>query len=334
MSFDELQLLKNTLKTGISSSRTVKHPEFQSFAKWCIKLEMPGTVLAEGDLSGETKFADEWRKEGSVYFSKGEFGAAERCYRKGLASSRQCNRDILTVLNNVAVHLKACRETSAGNGGSANSEDEIPHGEAALLNSTVAGIIDPLNFKAWLRRARCFQSLGFSQEICIRDVQAIRTSAVSMTVFSKATMKRLNEFQRGLDADIQKRLQHSSGAKPDRVSKEPQPEQRQERDTNGSSNAQPYEQHRFSGVPPGKEDNIDDSIARLDELVRSLRSIYAGEMSPPSYRLRELPHEVKILLHDTPPKIHTEFPNVRGGQGASTLYMPESCSIKRSCKPR
>ncbi|KAG3074962.1 hypothetical protein PI125_g21842 [Phytophthora idaei] len=62
---------------------------------------------------------------------------------------------------------------------SANLSDQVPSTEAALLNCTVAGLIDPQNHKAWTRRARCLQKLGFTQEKCIEDLNAVRASVVA-----------------------------------------------------------------------------------------------------------------------------------------------------------
>lgn len=101
-------------------------------------------------------------------FVKGDFHAAEECYRKGMASSASCCRNVALVLNNIAaVHLMLHHETSEVPGisvgdmsASSSKADNLPSTEAAVLNSTVAGIIDPLNYKAWARRARCLQKNG------------------------------------------------------------------------------------------------------------------------------------------------------------------------------
>lgn len=54
------------------------------------------------DSLDDTKDADGWRKAGSEFFTKGDYRAAEECYRKGVAAHASCCRDVALVLNNIA----------------------------------------------------------------------------------------------------------------------------------------------------------------------------------------------------------------------------------------
>jgi hypothetical protein len=132
--------------------------------------------------SADTSNADAWRKKGSEHFSKNYYQSAEECYLHGVAESAACCRNVSIVLNNIAnVHLMLYQETSAipgistgGVKGSAvASENHVPTMELALLNCTVAGIIDPGNTKAWVRWSRCLQKLGFTPSECISDLKAV-----------------------------------------------------------------------------------------------------------------------------------------------------------------
>ncbi|EEY67663.1 uncharacterized protein PITG_18172 [Phytophthora infestans T30-4] len=235
-----------------------------------------------------TYFKDGWRKEGSVCFFKGDFECAEEKYRKGVEVMRSCCQNASVVLNNVAaVYLRLHQASSA-------SSEEVPNIEAAVLNSSVAGIVDPLNHKAWLRRVRCLGTMGFSHEKCVQDLQGIRANVVLSAVEHSGQLK---VFEQNLDVVILN-LTRSETAKRDIKSTETPSEQRDEKPPPDVPKVEEYEE-------------IDQYIARLEGFVERLRMAHAISKSQSNPRLQLLPLEMQMFFANPPPEIHTEFPKLR-----------------------
>ncbi|KAG3114592.1 hypothetical protein PI124_g6681 [Phytophthora idaei] len=196
--------------------------------------------LGEFDTVVQLADADTWRKAGSDCFIKGDYCAAEECYQKGLKALNLSSRDVSLVLNNIAaVHLTLHHETSSVPGisvaeistTSAKADDRVPSTELALINCTIAGIIDPLNHKAWSRRARCLQKIGYTQAKCIADLNSIRASVVSKALSSAESRARVQEFKDGMGTDVELRsMQASTPQTVQRVSTVSTDVQRKERD--------------------------------------------------------------------------------------------------------
>ncbi|ETI49120.1 hypothetical protein F443_06959 [Phytophthora nicotianae P1569] len=294
LSLQEEKLLQNTLDD--STSHHTKHSQFCSYAEWCLKVADAGLLLTGGEKSGEAKTADEWRKEGSDYFAKGDYESAEKSYRNGVAAMTSCCQNVSVVLNNVAaVHLTLHRDSSA-------EADEIPSIEAAVLICTVAGIVDPLNHKAWLRRARCLETMGFSQEICVQDLYGIRANVVLNVVEPMKSSDQLKVFRRSLDAGIQKLIRSKSTEKESKSSREVQTEQ--------------HEEDLPCDVPAVEDyESIDQYIACLEGFVGRTRLAHAISKSQSNPRLQLLPLEMQMFFAHPPPGIHTEYPKLRGWPG-------------------
>ncbi|KAI9985764.1 hypothetical protein PInf_024530 [Phytophthora infestans] len=245
-------------------------------------------LLLSGGLLDAAKTADGWRKEGSVCFFKGDFECAEEKYRKGVEVMRSCCQNASVVLNNVAaVYLRLHQASLA-------SSEEVPNIEAAVLNSSVAGIVDPLNHKAWLRRARCLGTMGFSHEKYVQDLQGIRANVVLSAVEHSGQLK---IFEQNLDVVILN-LTRSETAKRDIKSTETPSEQRGEKQPPDVPKVEEYEE-------------IDQYIARLEGFVERLRMAHAISKSQSNPRLQLLPLEMQMFFANPPPKIHTEFPKLR-----------------------
>jgi hypothetical protein len=257
-------------------------------------------VVFDGGFREEMT-ADEWRQEGSAYFVQGEFEAAEASYRKGLASVGDCCKKVSVVLNNIAaVHLMLSRESRVD-----SVSDGIPSLEAALLNGTVSGIIDPLNHKAWLRRARCMQDMGFGQEQCAKDLRDICTRVVTKAVTSTELGECLGEFKRNMKADIQQRLQkraaqaigHESAAASKSAT---------------TSGASAEEKPRAGEDIDGDDEDIERQTTQMEGFVNRMRRAHAIAKSQSNPRLQLLPREIMMFQTNPPPEVHTEFPRLRG----------------------
>jgi tetratricopeptide (TPR) repeat protein len=324
LSAKERRLLEGTLKKAGLSSSTADGSRVQSFVEWCTKLEAPGFLMQTSDLVDKAKDVDAWRKAGSEYFIKGDLQAAEECYRKGVAASASCCHEVAPVLNNIAaVHLMVKRETSAvpeitvGRSGEASDEtdDQVSSPEAALLNSTIAGIIDPLNYKAWTRRSRCLQTLGYTQEECIADLNAIRASVVSKAFSSAEDRDRVHAFKSCMSVDVERRSQEPLECKP-QVSEVSTDTQRAQRDAlqpdkiaaavMGETNA------RACSSGGDEKESIDAYIARMETVENVTRFGFAASMSKKSSRQKKIPLEMTMFVKHPAPQIHTEFPKLRG----------------------
>ncbi|KAG7385155.1 hypothetical protein PHYPSEUDO_001783 [Phytophthora pseudosyringae] len=310
----ELQLLNDIIKTKYPSS-TPEYSKLRSFPKWWMTLALPGFVLSQEVRSGEIKTADFWRKEGSNCFTKGELDAAEECYRNGLAASASCRHDASIVMNNgAAVHLMNLRDTKAVSGISVG-EEGTSSAVSALINSTVAGVIDPLNYKAWSRRARCLESLGVRPAECIDDLDAIRSSVLSSRSDTKEQML---GFKRGIAAEIQRRsLQQGAPTPVHGISDVPTHVQREQRDALRPENiatafgrVQPREETPFADVMNEEEQNIDEYIAQMEAFQNMTRFAFAASKSQPNHK--QLPREIVMYLENSPPQMHVEFPKHRG----------------------
>ncbi|POM57703.1 LOW QUALITY PROTEIN: Hypothetical protein PHPALM_37752, partial [Phytophthora palmivora] len=306
MSIQEQKILENIVKEDLPPTSD-DHKWFNSHAEWCVGTSSSGLAIVEESMLKEVKTADAWRKEGSVFFTKGDLEAAEKSYRKGVAATAAHSENVSVVLNNIAaVHLMLSQSESGSGGDLTKSKSMIPTIEAAVLNCTVAGIIDPLNHKAWLRRARCLQKLRVTQEKCVEDLRQIRSSVIKKT---PQTDKRLDEFKRNMDADIQQRLRQPTLSKPFQetfgVSTDSQREQRDERVS--SDEASPSSTPFVEDV-----ETIDEYIARMEGFVNRTRLAFAISKSRSNPRLQQLPREIMMFLTNPPPRIHTEYPNFRG----------------------
>ncbi|KAE9080508.1 hypothetical protein PF005_g22827, partial [Phytophthora fragariae] len=311
------KLLENTLKHRALSSIAIPESSLKSYAKWCVSVTFPALVITEENVVGEKKDADAWRKLGSEKFGEEDYHAAEEFYRKGLASSLQCCCDVSLVLNNIAaVYLSLSRESGSAAGVSVGprSDEIMPYPEAALLNCTVAGIVDPINYKAWSRRARCLDSLGFSEEECVADLESIRSNVESRALL--APSERVNEFDRGINADIQRRSKLSGDAKAvPQVSEVPTHIQREQRDamrpetfSAAAWKQNPTKEDMFADMMNGETTDIDVYIAQMESFMNMSRFAYAASRS----NQRQLPREMMMFLKHSPPQIHAEFPKHRG----------------------
>ncbi|KAL3666466.1 hypothetical protein V7S43_008714 [Phytophthora oleae] len=287
MSSDEKKLLENIVKKASS----VNHSSLESYAEWSVELSPPGLIVVQEELS-ELKSVDVWRREGTESFTKGDYQAAEECYRKGVATLVSCCQKVSVVLNNIAaVHLMLSRQKNFNATGCELVKVEgMPLIEACLLNCTVACVIDPLNYKAWLRRERCLQDIGFKNEKCVRDLQEVRASV--MAIESVQTNERLKEFKHSLDAAIQQHLQKQP------ASKDPQEA------PGGDGSA--FDVHGVEDI-----ESIDEYIARMEGFVSRTRFAYALTGSHLNPRMHLFPRELKMFLTDLPPEIHIEFPELR-----------------------
>ncbi|ETL47417.1 hypothetical protein L916_02837 [Phytophthora nicotianae] len=308
MATKERRLLEGTIKTDPT---TGTESSFKSYVQWCAELESPGFLLVTKDIIDGSKDVDTWRKLGSDFFVKSDYQAAEECYRKGMAASASCCRDVALVLNNVAaVHLMLHHEASdvpgISVGGSASDKsDHVPSTEAALLNCTVAGIIDPLNHKTWTRRARCLEKLGFKQEECIHDLNAVRASVVSKAFASAESRERVQAFKSNMSAEVERRSQISE-SKPAKVSDISTDTQRKERDALQPESIAAMALNNKSKA----EESIDEYIARMESFEQMVRFGFAASKS--KRQIKSIPREWKMFLEHPPPQIHVEFPKLRG----------------------
>ncbi|ETO82310.1 hypothetical protein F444_03535 [Phytophthora nicotianae P1976] len=308
MATKERRLLEGTIKTDPT---TGTESSFKSYVEWCAELESPGFLLVTKDIIDGSKDVDTWRKLGSDFFVKSDYQAAEECYRKGMAASASCCRDVALVLNNVAaVHLMLHHEASdvpgISVGGSASDKsDHVPSTEAALLNCTVAGIIDPLNHKTWTRRARCLEKLGFKQEECIHDLNAVRASVVSKAFASAESRERVQAFKSNMSAEVERRSQISE-SKPAKVSDISTDTQRKERDALQPESIAAMALNNKSKA----EESIDEYIARMESFEQMVRFGFAASKS--KRQIKSIPREWKMFLEHPPPQIHVEFPKLRG----------------------
>ncbi|KAE8886819.1 hypothetical protein PF005_g24736 [Phytophthora fragariae] len=330
LSAKDRRLLESTLKKVGSAATPDESPSLQSYVEWCMELDSPGVLLLTKDSQDDTKDTDGWRKAGSEYFTKGDFCAAEECYRKGMAAYASCCRDVALVLNNIAaVHLMLHGETSAVPGisvggvdvPSAKSDLQIPNTEAALLNCTIAGIIDPLNHKAWARRARCLQKLGLTKETCITDLNAIRGSVVSRSFSSAESRERVQEFKSSMSTEVERRSKQPSESKTaHKVSDVPTEVQREQRDALQPDNIVSSilrEESKIKGSPlssmSGEEkESIDEYIARMEAFENMMRFGFTMAKSKSKRQQKDMPREMTMFVKYPPPQIHTEFPKLRG----------------------
>ncbi|RMX65724.1 hypothetical protein DD238_004754 [Peronospora effusa] len=309
----DLQLLKSTF--GAMHVSTDSSP-FDSYAKWCTSLESPGFVLAKEQSCQGPKDADTWRKEGSGYFSTGDYISAEDCYRKGLALTTACRSDLSIVLNNVAaVYLTMRRENSDIPGisigklnvTSAKVHAQLSTTESALLNCTVAGLIDPLNCKAWVRRTRCLGYMGNSKKGCIADLKIVVDKVSTQVCTTAEKSKLFHEFKRKLDDNIQRRLRCFTDVKPaHEVSDVSTEVQRQQRHA-----THPQNLVSAIGREDEHEDDIDQYIAQMEKVEAMMCFALAASESQTDQR-RNLPREMMMYVKDLPPQIHIEFPMLRG----------------------
>ncbi|GMF28839.1 unnamed protein product [Phytophthora fragariaefolia] len=265
----ERRLLEGTLKKNDSITTPYQLSSMQSYAEWC------------------------------------------GCYRKGLAAHAACYRDVGLVLNNIAaVHTMLHSETSVVPGISvggvdtppAESDHPIPDTEAALLHSTIAGIIDPLNFKAWARRARCLQKLGLGQEKCVADLNAIRASVVSRAFSPTESRERVQEFKSAMSSEVDRRVkQPSKGNTKLTVSDVSTEVQRNQRDALQSANIastimrEEYEEKGSALGPTSGEEK-----ESIDEYITG------------KHQKKDLPRDMEMFAKHPPPQILIEFPKVRG----------------------
>ncbi|KAL4086145.1 hypothetical protein PRIC1_014767 [Phytophthora ramorum] len=326
LSPQEQQMLENTLKTsGDTFTTPDKLSQFHSYAQWCVILGSSEFVLVEDSLAGAEKATDAWRKEGSDNFVKGDLNAAQECYRKGLAVSAACCRDMSLVLNNIAaVHLTLFRDECdvrgdrVGGGTSKRFGDSIPRTEIALLNSMVAGIIDPLNHKAWTRRTRCLEYLGFTDEECTTDLQSIRSSVLSNTFPLTQNTQRVQEFKNIISADIQRGLQRSSNSETaQQDGNMPSSVHREKKDVCRPPSATSGQVKSDENIPPdalhgADDESIDDYIARMEGFVKRTHFAFSVAKSMSNPQLQELPREITMFFENSPPQIHIEFPKLCG----------------------
>ncbi|KAK1933803.1 hypothetical protein P3T76_011563 [Phytophthora citrophthora] len=282
MSSGEERLLECVVKKA-TSARSRNHSSLESYAQWTVNLSFSRLIVVPGD-SSELKAADVWRLEGSEYFKKGNYQEAGDCYRKGLAALTSCCQNVSIVLNNIAaVHLVRSQKM-----GTDCKLGKMPSIEACLLNCSVAGVIDPLNHKAWLRRDRCLQALGFTNGKCVQDLDEVQASV--MTIESEQQNDRLTELKRCLDAAIQQHLQKHSASK--------------------SSQEAPAREESTFGVPFVEDtESIDEYIAQMEGFVSRTRFAFA--LTGSNSRIYQLPPELKMFLTNPPPEIHIDFPKLR-----------------------
>ncbi|KAG2511691.1 hypothetical protein JM16_008167 [Phytophthora kernoviae] len=284
-------------------------------------------VQSDVNASKETKNADAWRKAGSKYFSKGDFHAAEECYMKGLTTTASCCRDVSRVLNNIAaVHLMLHRDTSDVPGisvggvkmSSARSIGQVSSPEMAVLNCTVAGIFDPLNYNAWVRRARCLQIMGFSSEECVADLHTIRASVVTKMLLNSEWVQ---EFKHRIDTEIQRHSQQWANTKTvKKVSEVSTNVQREQRDAMHPDKLLSATLHKVSStdnlLPDALngdlEETIDQYIARMEAFENMMRFTFSAANFKASRQQKELPREMRMFVKNPPPQIHVEFPKLRG----------------------
>ncbi|GMF42793.1 unnamed protein product [Phytophthora fragariaefolia] len=313
------QLLENTVKVCASPSTSAPQPIVNSYARWCVGTALPSLVVTEQNCGEEQRTADAWRKLGFEKFEKGDFHAAESCYRKGLTSTLSYRRDVSLVLNNIsAVYLTlfhgSCGTVVRAGVLSAQNEEALPYPEAALLNSTVAGIIDPLNYKAWTRRVRCLQCLRYSEEECIAELESIRSNVVSKTLLPATD--RLVALQNWINSDIQHRSKHVAIAEAaPQVSQIPTHVQQEQRDALSPESISAtvwkpttMEEHLLSS----EDNDIDAYIAQIEAFVNATHCALAVSKSNPNRQRQELPPEMQMFLEHSPPQIHKEFPKQRG----------------------
>ncbi|KAG1709242.1 hypothetical protein DVH05_019886 [Phytophthora capsici] len=280
----EEELLENITKNS-TSARSSNHSSLDSYAQWTVELSFPGLIVVEGD-SSELKAADVWRQEGSEYFTKGDYKGAERCYRKGLATLASCCQKVSVLLSNIAaVHMMLSRQRNTG-----GKLGELLSIEACLLNCTVAGVVDPLNYKAWLRRDRCLESMWFPIEKRVQDLQEVRARV--MATDTAQTNERLTKFKLSLDAAIEQHLLKQSASAAPREA----PDQ---------------EASAIDGSSVEDSESIDEYIARMEQFVSGTRFAYALTGSHLNPRTQQLPRELKVFLTDHLPEIHVEFPKLR-----------------------
>lgn len=311
----ELQLLKSTFGAMRVSTDTCP---FDSYAEWCTCLISPGFLLANNKLYQGPKDADTWRKEGSNYFSTGDYVSAEDCYWKGLALSTSYCRNLSIVLNNIAaVYLTRRRENRNVPGisvgdlkvTSATARGQIATTESALLNCTVAGFIDPLNHKAWVRRSRCLRYMGISQDDCITDLKTIHTS-IDTQVCTKAERKRVHELKRELSDTIQRLLRCRSDVKSAyQVSNVSTEVQRQQRHASHPESL--VAARRNNGHDDDGDEDMDQYIAQMEKfdatICFALTALKAQNDQSP-----QIPREMMMYVKNPPPQIHIEFPRMRG----------------------
>ncbi|KAG6969487.1 hypothetical protein JG687_00003183 [Phytophthora cactorum] len=329
LSAKDRRLLENAISKE-NSSVPNDHSLFQSYVEWCAELGAPGLLMPikrnstdADDLSAD---ADTWRKAGSDCFIKGDYCAAEECYQKGLKALNLSSRDVSLVLNNIAaVHLTLHHETSSVPGisvaeistTSAKADDRVPSTELALINCTIAGIIDPLNHKAWSRRARCLQKIGYTQAKCIADLNSIRASVVSKALSSAESRARVQEFKDGMGTDVELRsMQASTPQTVQRVSTVSTDVQRKERDAlqpDNIASATLHEETKGGNVTCDEDkESIDQYIARMETFENMMRFGFTTSKAKSSKQYEDLPREMVMFVEHPPPKIHVEFPKLRG----------------------
>ncbi|KAG6970022.1 hypothetical protein JG688_00005076 [Phytophthora aleatoria] len=241
--------------------------------------------------------ADTWRKAGSDCFIKGDYCAAEECYQKGLKALNLSSRDVSLVLNNIAaVHLTLHHETSSVPGisvaeistTSAKADDRVPSTELALINSK-----------------------------CIADLNSIRASVVSKALSSAESRARVQEFKDGMGTDVELRsMQASTPQTVQRVSTVSTDVQRKERDAlqpDNIASATLHEETKGGNVTCDEDkESIDQYIARMETFENMMRFGFTTSKANSSKQYEDLPREMVMFVEHPPPKIHVEFPKLRG----------------------
>ncbi|OWZ09022.1 hypothetical protein PHMEG_00018340 [Phytophthora megakarya] len=312
----QTKLLESTLKRdekSVEPNEPNEYSHFNSYAEWCIRLASPNFLIMPEKQSLEP--TEEFRKVGSEYFSKGDYSLAEAYYRKGVSESG-CRHNVSIVLNNIAAtYLMLHRETQNVSNVSVDgvTTTDVPLTEMAILNCTIAGILDPLNHKAWIRRANCLHYLGFSPEDCTADLQGIYDNISD----SSSDNNRVQEFKLRINAAIKQRSEDCTTDKHVQpVSEVPTKTQREERDAlqtplSGRFRREQRSGHGSDDVRDSEkhETTIDEYIDQMETFENMVRLAFATKKT---LTTQEIPREMAMFNRHPPPKIHIEFPRLRG----------------------
>ncbi|KAF1783645.1 Tetratricopeptide-like helical domain [Phytophthora cactorum] len=310
LSAKDRRLLENAVSKE-NSSVPNDHSLFQSYVEWCAELGAPGLLMpikrnSTDDADDLSADADTWRKAGSDCFIKGDYCAAEECYQKGLKTLNLSSRDVSLVLNNIAaVHLTLHHETSSVPGisvaeistTSAKADDRVPSTELALINVLA---------KDWYTQAKC-----------IADLNSIRASVVSKALSSAESRARVQEFKDGMGTDVELRsMQASTPQTVQRVSTVSTDVQRKERDAlqpDNIASATLHEETKGGNVTCDEDkESIDQYIARMETFENMMRFGFTTSKANSSKQYEDLPREMVMFVEHPPPKIHVEFPKLRG----------------------
>ncbi|TDH72666.1 hypothetical protein CCR75_008477 [Bremia lactucae] len=321
LTINDRRLLESTIENEKVCSFDAQLP-FQSYIEWCAEIEVPHLLMAipmnANDFSPD---ADAWRETGTERFNKGAFRTAEECYRKGLNALVSYSCDVSLILNNAAaVYLMQYNEAKIVPNISVDetntlvaTEDKVPSSELALLNCTVAGILDPLNFKAWTRRARCLQTIGYPPEKCIAHLELIRTNVISRALSSPKSQERVEKFKIGMKSQMKEMSNRKAVFQVSELSTDAQRKQRDALKPHNFASSTRYEEFDSEKATLGDEkESIDQYITRMESFENMMRMGYAVSKSSSRKENKKLPREMMMFLKHPPPKIHLEFPNERG----------------------